>query len=644
MDPSRILADLNPEQRRAVTSVTGPLCILAGAGTGKTTTITRRIAAQVCEGAFAGQNILAVTFTDKAATEMRRRLAELGVEGVRARTFHSAALAQLRRLRRAPLGDVLPSKAPALRRIANSLPKPYRFRPAADLASEIERAKNRRVSANDYLDSLGEHKPPIPADLMSGVYRRYERGKRERNLVDFEDLIEMAIAMFEEDPAALETFAERYRTFTVDEYQDVNLLQQSLLDVWLGDRGEICVVGDDYQSIYAFTGAGPHYLLDMPRRYPNATVVRLETNYRSTPEVLDVANRLAPMLGGASKTLRASQPAGPVPVLRAFARPEDEIRFIVDETRRLHDFEGVAYREMAVLYRINSRSDDYEAALSGARIPFSVRGGALLQRAAARRMIARLERSPVTDLARSVRELAQRDGWLENPPEGLGEQETTRQADLSYLVRLAEELDAPAATGAHFVAALRSRFGPDAEGQGVNLLTLHRAKGLEFDAVFLPRLVEGELPFRRASGPEGLAEERRLLYVGVTRARRHLFMTWSAAGSTRSSFLDPLVDARPTPGPPGVRLAADAVRTPDQEAAAVTALKDWRLERARRDGVPPYVVLHDRTLVAIASTRPRTLADLAAISGIGPAKLERYGAEILETLGDGALHLHAQRR
>jgi DNA helicase-2/ATP-dependent DNA helicase PcrA len=634
VDSSRILAGLNTEQRRAVASVRGPLCILAGAGTGKTTTITRRIAAQVSEDVFAPGSILAVTFTDKAASEMRRRLSDLGAAGVRARTFHAAALAQLHHLRRDPLGQVLPSKTPALRRIGNSLPKPYRFRPAADLASEIERAKNRRVAAADYLDSLADHTPPIPADLMSGVYRRYERGKRERGLVDFEDLIEMAISMFEDDPVALERFQERYRTFTVDEYQDVNLLQQSLLDVWLGSRDEICVVGDDYQSIYAFTGAGPHYLLDMARRYPNATVVRLETNYRSTPQVLDVANRLAPMLGGASKQLRPSRPAGPPPVLQGLARPEDEVRFVVDAVRRLHDSERVRYEDMAILYRINSRSEAYEAALSSARIPFSVRGGALLARQAARRMITRLERSSAAGVAASVRALAERDGWIEAPPEGLGEREMTRQADLAYLVRLAEELDDPAATGRDFVATLRARFDPEGDGEGVNLLTYHRAKGLEFEVVFLPGLVEGELPFRRVTAPEGLAEERRLFYVGVTRARRHLFITWSTIGSVPSSFLEPLV----APGagqdrPAGGRLHAERhARLDPPDDGAVAALKEWRLQRARRDGVPPFVVLHDRTVDEIARRRPRTAADLVGISGIGPTKLGRYGAEILEVL------------
>ena len=315
-----VFAGLNPEQRRAVEAVRGPVCILAGAGSGKTTTITHRIANQVASGAFAPGEILAVTFTDKAATEMRERLARLGATGVPARTFHAAALAQLRYFRGEELGEVLPSKAPVLLPIARALPGAFRFRPLADLATEIEWAKNRRLTPATYRRSLGDHEPPIPDDLMERVFRSYEERKAGRGLVDFEDLLELAIRMYDEDAAALAGFRERYRAFTVDEYQDVNLLQQSLLERWLGDRDDLCVVGDDYQSIYSFTGATPEHLLGMPARFPGALVVRLEENYRSTPEILEVANRLVPELGGSEKVLRAVLPAGEEPL--ALVQPD----------------------------------------------------------------------------------------------------------------------------------------------------------------------------------------------------------------------------------------------------------------------------------------------------------------------------------
>src|SRR5262245_47839387 len=283
--------ELNAEQRRAVEAVRGPVCILAGAGTGKTTTITHRIARQVQGGAFRADQILAVTFTDRAAGELRARLEALGAPGVTARTFHAAALGQLHRFAPGRVEKIVSSKALPLRRIANSLPGAYRFRPAGDLATEIEWAKNRRIPPERYLRELGDHEPPIPRDLMRRVYAQYEQRKNAAGYVDFEDLLELTIRLYSEDDEALAVVRERYRAFTVDEYQDVNLLQQTLLDLWLGPRDELCVVGDDYQSIYSFTGASPEHLLALPARFPHATVVRLEENYRSTPQVLALANR-----------------------------------------------------------------------------------------------------------------------------------------------------------------------------------------------------------------------------------------------------------------------------------------------------------------------------------------------------------------
>src|SRR5436190_5372671 len=227
-----VLDGLNPEQRRAAEAVRGPVCILAGAGSGKTTTITRRIAHQVATHAFRASEILAVTFTDKAAGEMRSRLSALGVTGVRASTFHAAALGQLRYFREEPPGRILASKVLALRSIANSLPRPYRFRPAGDLATEIEWAKNRRLDPRSYLDALAEHRPPIPGDLMQRVFREYERRKEANGLIDFEDVLELAVRLFHDDAFALAELRDRYAAFTVDEYQDVNLLQQTLLERW----------------------------------------------------------------------------------------------------------------------------------------------------------------------------------------------------------------------------------------------------------------------------------------------------------------------------------------------------------------------------------------------------------------------------
>jgi DNA helicase-2/ATP-dependent DNA helicase PcrA len=618
VDEAAIFAGLNPEQRRAVEAVRGPVCILAGAGSGKTTTITRRIANQVAQGVFGAEQILAVTFTDKAAREMRSRLEELGADGVRARTFHAAAFAQLRWFRGEPPGRILASKALLMRQIGNTLPMPYKFRPAVDLATEVEWAKNRRLTPETYRRGLDGHEPPIPDDLMARVFREYERRKEASGALDFEDLLGLAIALLEDEPEALAQVRDRYRAFTVDEYQDVNQLQQTLLELWLGERDDLCAVGDDYQSIYAFTGATPDYLLALPKRFPEATVVRLESNYRSTPQVLALANRLVPLLGGAEKQLRETHGPGPEPDPRGFADPDGEAAFVVERVRELHAA-GTPLEEMAVLTRLNARSADFEEAFSEAGIPSQ--GAALLTRDAARQLLKALGGSTSRAIAQDVRRIAGEHGWVHPPPDKLGERELTRQNDLARLVRLATDFDDGERNVADWIAWLRERFDHGTQG-GVHLLTLHRAKGLEWDAVFLPRVEERELPCKPALGDErAIAEERRLLYVGITRARRHLALTWTRRPSR---FLAEL----------GVETRREAAprRSEEELPPAFRTLKAWRLERAKADEVPAYVVFHNSTLEEIAERSPRSLSELASVPGVGPAKLERYGEEVLAAL------------
>ncbi len=627
MDAADIFRGLNDQQRRAVELVRGPVCILAGAGSGKTTTITRRIANQVATETFRPEEIVAVTFTDKAAGEMRMRLAALGVTGIRARTFHAAALGQLRHLSKDPVGEVFASKALPLRQLANRLPRPYRYRSAGDLATEIEWAKNRRITPESYPTALDGHEPPIPVDLMQRMFRDYERGKAERGLVDFEDLLDLAIRMFDEDDKTRELFQARYKAFTVDEFQDVNLLQHSLLDRWLGPRTDLCAVGDDYQSIYGFTGASPRYLLELQTRYQGTAVVRLETNYRSTPQVLEVANRLVPRLGGAKKVLRPVNGDGPAVVMRPLSDEESERSFIVERIRALKE-EGVPYEEIAILYRVNYRSEDFEEVLARSRIPFQVRGGAFLARPAARRLTSLFRQSQSTAVAQEVRAAAVGDGLQEQPPNDLGEQEVTRQSDLARLVGFARDFDDGHKTLAEFVADLQGRFGTEGEGRGVNLLTLHRSKGLEFEAVFLPLLNEGEMPYRRSRSADALAEERRLLYVGITRTKRHLALTWIDDDKLKPSrFLEEL-GVRPVAARPSRRHGASSEAISPLERD----LREWRTARSRAADVPAYVIFDDRTLGEIVRRRPHTKIALAAVPGIGPMRLDGYGDEILAVL------------
>jgi DNA helicase II / ATP-dependent DNA helicase PcrA len=427
--------------------------------------------------------------------------------------------------------------------------------------------------------------------------------------------------MYEEDEWALAAVRERYAALTVDEYQDVNLLQQSLLELWLGRRDDLCAVGDDYQSIYGFTGASPEWLLGLAARFPQATVVRLAENYRSSPQVLALANRLVPKLGGAEKTLRATRPGGPEPELRGFDSPEAEGAWVLERVRALHA-EGVPYEEMAVLMRLNARSVDFEELFADAEVPFQ--GAALLARDGARQLLKGLRGAGFGSLAQEVRRVAVQQGLVEPVPDGVGERELVRQADLARLGKLAEEFDDGARTVEQWVEWLRARFDHGAQG-GVHLLTLHRAKGLEFDAVFLPRVEEKELPCKPAMRvPAQLAEERRLLYVGITRARKHLALTW-AAGRPSRFLLELGVQAAPPP-------AARKARAEEPDDPTYVALKEWRLKRSKADEIPAYVVFHNSTLAEIAARRPTTIAELSSVPGVGPAKLERYGRDVLDAL------------
>jgi len=637
-DLESVLSGLNEAQREAATALRGPVAILAGAGTGKTTTITHRIACQVRGGAFEPSQILAVTFTDKAAGELRTRLVALGVEGVEARTFHSAALSQLSRLWTAHTGEPLPQildhKAPVISSLANGLPPPHKFLPRRELAGEIEWAKNRMIPPERYLGALGDHEPPIPADLMHRVYDGYERRKASMGRLDFEDMLGLALRLFDEHPEAAEQVRSRFAAFTVDEYQDVNPLQAGLLERWLGDRDDLCVVGDDYQTIYAFTGASPAHLLGFTTRYPHAKVVRLEENYRSTPEVLELANRLATRLGGFRKTLRATRPSGPPPLARGQADEDAEVGAIVKAVRSLHGKEGVPLEEIAVLYRINARSEPFEEAFAAAAIPYQVRDGAFLRRPGPRSVLQRVKRAGGS-VAEAVDAITDQLGYdPEATPDA--DEEVTRQSDLGRMRSLAVEFERahPEGDAAAFGAELAERFSTERVGRGVNLLTYHRAKGLEFDAVFLPRLLDGELPFRSGRAKADPEEERRLLYVGITRARTYLFLTWPSAGRAQPSpFLDEmeLVSSAPS----RAKAAPGPAVTVGRGGAVFDRLKEWRRKRAQADGVPAYVVFHDRTLAEIAERRCKDWADLAAISGVGPAKLERYADEVLAVVSAG---------
>jgi len=680
--PRFLTHDLNPAQREAVETTAGPLCILAGAGTGKTRVISRRVAYAVATGAVHPGHVLVVTFTDKAANEMRERLAALGFPGVQAQTFHAAAFRQLRyfwsRLSEGRLPEVLDSKAPLLGPIQRSLPGGYKFTAVKDLADELEWAKARRLDPSSYqaaTEAIGRT-PPIPVDLFAGVFRRYERAKERAGRIDFEDMLHRMLEGFERRRDVAEEFRGQYRWFSVDEYQDTNPLQQALLEAWLGERRDLAVVGDEDQTIYTFTGATSEYLTGFVRRFPEARLVRLEDNYRSSPEVLALANRLlaaTPGRGpGGGKRLVATRPSGPEPAVVAFENADREAGAVVGEVGRLAGA-GVDLDEVAILVRTNAQVPPLEEALAAAGIRYQVRGELFFRRTEVLRAVGVL-RSRTARAAGGGLVDALEAIWFERfgfrrDEEPDGEEARQRHASLVTLLGIAERLETARSPGrdpgpgsdpgvdgdpgpaglAEFLEEVGRRAAQEAEGTGggVNLLTYHRAKGLEFDAVLLPAIEEGVLPIRQASTPAEVAEERRLLYVGLTRARVHLWLSWAArrAGPSGreqprkpSRFLDDLVP----PGGSRVRPRAVASGMTRTGRASVRAdgplaeqLRAWRRKRAEADGVPAYVVFNDRTLAALTERQPRSRGELLAVEGIGPSKLDRYGDELLALITSG---------
>lgn len=680
---------LDPEQQAAVAAPRGPVCVLAGAGTGKTRTITRRIAHLVADGHVAPGQVLAVTFTARAAGELRTRLRALDATSgrmgaVQARTFHAAALRQLRYFWPRVVGgspwQLVEGKLRIVGQAAARARAGTDSDALRDLASEIEWAKASLVAPSDYPAEAARRKrdTPGPAEQVAAVYAGYEELKNAAEVLDFDDLLLHTAVALEEHAGVAEEFRSRYRCFVVDEYQDVTPLQQRLLDAWLGDRDDLTVVGDANQTIYTFAGASPRHLLEFPRRFPEATVVRLQRDYRSTPQIVSSANQLISAArnrpAGSRLSLVGQLPPGPDP---DFSEHDDEPAEAAAVAGRIRTLvaDGTPPSEIAVLFRINAQSEAYEQALTELGLPYQVRGGErFFSRPEIRRAVIALraaapDQRPGTDLVTLTRAvLTARAGLTDEPPSGASAR--AQWESLLALVGVAEELAAaePGADLARLVTELDTRA--DAAHppvvQGVTLASLHAAKGLEWDAVFLVGLADGTLPIQHAENDEvAIEEERRLLYVGITRARRVLSMSWAltrVAGRgrqrRRSRFLHGLIpDSHPAsrvagerrPGAPRPKcrvcgtplFGSEATKLlrcsdcpSDVDLELLDRLKQWRAGRAKEQSVPAYVVLTDATLAAIAERRPADPAALVGIPGIGAAKLDRYGEQVLALIDD----------
>lgn len=526
---------LDERQRAAASVLRGPVVVLAGAGTGKTRVITHRIAHGVDTGAYSPSRVMAVTFTAKAAGELRGRLRALGVEGVAARTFHATALAQLNffwpTLAGSPAPSIIDNKVRMLGQAADAT----RLRPSTatlrDIASEIEWRKVSMLSIDQYA-ALGRPISGVDAGQLIELMRGYEALKDDRRQLDFEDVLLACAGMLEAEPRVAASVHEQYRHFTVDEFQDVSPLQNRLLELWLGDRHDICVVGDASQTIYSFAGAEQRFLLEFERRHPDATVVRLETNYRSQPPILTAANALMHGRPGALELVPArEQFTADAPTVTAYETEGEEAAGIAASISARIEA-GASPSEIAVLYRAHAQSAVLQQALAAEGIATSVLGGTrffampevrqaiLALRAAA---VAPSEQGFLPGVQRVLREL----GLTDEPPAAGGAQRSGWEARRAIL-RLAEEAGANANLRG-FSDALMARAKDQHEPtmRTVTLSTLHAAKGLEWPHVYLAGWAEGSLPISYATTFEAVDEERRLAYVGVTRAARTLALSWS---------------------------------------------------------------------------------------------------------------------
>ncbi|WP_107080004.1 ATP-dependent DNA helicase UvrD2 [Streptomyces sp. NBRC 109706] len=696
-----VLDGLDPEQRTVATTLQGPVCVLAGAGTGKTRAITHRIAYGVRAGVYQPNTVLAVTFTARAAGEMRGRLRQLGAGGVQTRTFHAAALRQLQFFWPKAVGGESPRLLERKVQLVAEAGSRCRIRlerlELRDVMGEIEWAKVTQITPEDYPAAVvkaGRDAPRDPAETAR-IYATYEQLKQDRGVIDFDDVLLLMVGILSDRPDIADTVRRQYQHFTVDEYQDVSPLQQRLLQLWLGDRDSVCVVGDASQTIYSFTGATPDHLLNFRTQHPDATLVKLVRDYRSTPEVVHLANGLLSQARGRAAEHRleliSQRPSGPDP---HFSEHPDEPAEAEATAKRIKQLltpvaqggSGVPASEIAVLYRVNAQSESYEQALADAGVPYQLRGAerfferqeirqaGLALRGAARAGGNDAALDGAQGLAGEVGAVLATLGWTHQPPAGSGAVRD-RWESLRALVRLAEDFQRarPDAVLADFVAEVDERaaaqHAPTVEG--VTLASLHTAKGLEWDAVFLVGLTDGMLPITHAKTPEQIEEERRLLYVGVTRARAHLSLSWALARSPGgrasrrpSRFLDGLRPgsasdaARTRGGAGGVERGGTRGRKPrgpvpcrvcgrtlteatelklrrcadcpsDMDEELYERLREWRLERAQELGRPAYAVFTDATLMAIAEQVPGSERELARISGVGPHKLRQFGPDIL---------------
>jgi len=660
LNADALLDGLDATQHQAVSSTDNPLAILAGAGSGKTRVLTRRIAHRVATGAIDPQRTMAVTFTRKAASELRTRLRSLGLrDGITTGTFHSLAYAQLHE-RWAEKGvrppDMLDRK---FAMIARLLGRRANTSMILDTLGELEWITARNLSLERYpheVDRL-DRTPPAPVADIVATAKRYAEEKRKQRVIDFDDLLRLAIRDIEADDDYAAVVRWRHRHLFVDEFQDVNPLQFRLLQAWLGPEPDLCVVGDPNQAIYAWNGADSWYLRKFTQHFPTAGVIKLGHNYRSTPEIIAAGHSVLPKPDREAELPKTDRPSGPEPIITECADDASEAIAIARAVRD-HAGPGISWSEQAVLTRTNAQVAVIATAFERAQIPHRVRGRSALMDQPEIKALLRLLRdstgelaSVIPDLRAAVAETALGSDDVESASEA------ERQRNRETLLQLSIDHSAsfPAATGfdfANWLKASAAKEGLDVGANAVDILTFHAAKGLEWSIVHLAGLESGYVPIAQANGPAALSEERRLLHVGLTRAKDKVLITWAAKRTfgertsrrSRSPYLDhvdgtdtaPVLKLKAETGNERGKRHLSSIRASYEESEPDSPLyielKEWRSQTAKQQGVPAYIVFNNRTLAAIAADHPTTRDELLQVSGIGPAKADKYGDELLELI------------
>lgn len=535
--PEQLLSGLDEHQRAAAEHLHGPLAIVAGAGSGKTRTISHRIAYGVATGAYAENRVLALSYTNRAAAELRTRLRALGCAGVSVRTIHSAALAQLQffwpQLTQSMAPKLVTNKSGMATELLDQLKIRISDQERAALMAEVEYLRYSMTDIEFY-PALNRPALPMSTERFLEFFREYELFKQRKRVVDWEDVILLTMGLLRNESRMLSHVHQQYRFFTVDEYQDISPLQQGLLETWLGDRDQLCVVGDPRQNIYSFAGASSEFLLDFETRYPDAKVVELSTNYRSGAQIVATANRV-----GSYSPILAVRPASSVPKVIGYADSQAEAIATAGAIAAQAKVRKLS--EIAVLCRTNSQLQPIEQELGKLGIESQLRGAGrffrqpkVMQAFSAIRAL----RTTTSDepLFAQVSEILSALGWTSK------QQKSKDWESLNWFIDVLDNLGDSSLD--EYLRELDDweRSGHEPQADAVTLATIHATKGLEWESVFVVGVNQGLFPISHAKTEAEKAEERRLFYVAITRAKDELAVSY-VKDKPPSEFIA-LIDSR----------------------------------------------------------------------------------------------------